>query len=242
MRVDGRQPDQVRALNIRPDFMSSAEGSALIETGNTKIICTASVEESVPNFLRGSGQGWVTAEYDMLPRSTSTRKPREARLGRPSGRTSEIQRLIGRSLRAAVNMSRLGERTLFIDCDVMQADGGTRTAAITGGWVAMASAMQLLIEERVIRKMPIKNHVAAISVGIINGVPMLDLNYEEDSRADVDMNVVMNSVGDFVEIQASAEEQTFSKSQLNELLQLAQSGIHGLIAAQKNLIDIEFYA
>ncbi len=242
MRVDGRQPDQARALNIRPDFMSSAEGSALIETGNTKIICTASVEESVPNFLRGSGRGWVTAEYDMLPRSTSTRKPREARLGRPSGRTSEIQRLIGRSLRAAVNMGRLGERTLFIDCDVMQADGGTRTAAITGGWVAMASAMQLLIEERVIRKMPIKNHVAAISVGIINGVPMLDLNYEEDSRADVDMNVVMNSVGDFVEIQASAEEQTFSKSQLNELLQLAQSGIHGLIAAQKNLIDIEFDA
>ncbi len=242
MRIDGRRPDQARQTRIQPGILATAEGSALIEAGHTKIICTASVEDGVPTFLRGSRRGWVTAEYGMLPRSTTTRKAREGLKGRPSGRTSEIQRLIGRSLRTAVDMERLGERTIIVDCDVIQADGGTRTASITGGWVAMASAIQQLVEYETIPKMPIRHYVAAISVGLVDGVPMVDLCYEEDSRAQVDMNVVMTSEGEYVEVQASAEGATYSKEQLDEQLHLAEEGITSLIAAQRNLIQIARHA
>ena len=237
-RIDGRRLDQGRQTRIQPGILASAEGSALIETGHTKVICAATVEDTVPRFLRGTGRGWVTAEYAMLPRSTSTRTPREVERGRPSGRTSEIQRLIGRSLRASVDMDRLGERTVIVDCDVMQADGGTRTAAITGGWVAMAIAIKYLFEYEAIPEMPLRHYVAATSVGIVDGSAMLDLCYEEDSRAEVDMNVVMTSAGDFIEVQASAEGQTYSKEQLNALLALAESGIAPLISAQRRLVTI----
>ena len=216
----------------------SAEGSALIEVGHTKVLCAATVENTVPRFLRNSGRGWVTAEYSMLPRATSTRMQREVERGRPSGRTAEIQRLIGRSLRAVVDMKALGERTIIVDCDVLQADGGTRTAAITGGWVAMAIAAKGLVDYDTIPETPIQSHVAAISVGVVDSSPMLDLCYAEDSRAEVDMNVVMNSAGEFVEVQASAEGRTFSKSQLDAQLALAESGINALIAAQRRLVSI----
>lgn len=216
----------------------SAEGSALIEVGHTKVLCAATVENTVPRFLRNSGRGWVTAEYAMLPRATSTRMQREVERGRPSGRTAEIQRLIGRSLRAVVDMKALGERTIIVDCDVLQADGGTRTAAITGGWVAMAIAAKGLVEYDTVPTNPVRNHLAAISVGIVDNSPMLDLCYAEDSRAEVDMNVVMNSAGEFVEVQASAEGRTFSKSQLDAQLALAESGINALIAAQRQLVSI----
>lgn len=216
----------------------SAEGSALIEVGHTKVLCAATVENTVPRFLRGSDRGWVTAEYSMLPRATSTRMQREVERGRPSGRTAEIQRLIGRSLRAVVDMKALGERTITVDCDVLQADGGTRTAAITGGWVAMAIAAKGLVDYNTIPTTPIRHHLAAISVGIVDGSPMLDLCYAEDSRAEVDMNVVMNSAGEFVEVQASAEGRTFSKPQLDAQLALAESGIHKLIEAQRRLVSI----
>ena len=236
MRIDGRRPDQARQTRIQPGILATAEGSALIEVGNTKVICTATVDDSVPHFLRGSGRGWITAEYAMLPRSTSTRTPREVQRGRPSGRTSEIQRLIGRSLRAAVNLDRLGERTVTVDCDVMQADGGTRTASITGGWVAMAIAIQQLVEYKALNTTPILHYVGATSVGIVNGIPLLDLCYEEDSRAEVDMNVVMTSKGEFVEVQASAEGRTFTSDQLGSQLALAKAGIDSLIAAQRRLV------
>ena len=216
----------------------SAEGSALIEVGHTKVLCAATVENTVPRFLRNSGRGWVTAEYSMLPRATSTRMQREVERGRPSGRTAEIQRLIGRSLRAVVDMKILGERTIIVDCDVLQADGGTRTAAITGGWVAMAIAAKGLVDYDTIPETPIQNHVAAISVGVVDSSPMLDLCYAEDSRAEVDMNVVMNSAGEFVEVQASAEGRTFSKSQLDAQLALAERGIEALIDAQRQLVSI----
>lgn len=216
----------------------SAEGSALIEVGHTKVLCAATVENTVPRFLRGSDRGWVTAEYSMLPRATSTRMQREVERGRPSGRTAEIQRLIGRSLRAVVDMKALGERTITVDCDVLQADGGTRTAAITGGWVAMAIAAKGLVDYDTIPTTPIRHHLAAISVGIVDGSPMLDLCYAEDSRAEVDMNVVMNSAGEFVEVQASAEGRTFSKTQLDAQLALAKSGINALIEAQRRLVSI----
>jgi len=216
----------------------SAEGSALIEVGHTKVLCAATVENTVPRFLRGSDRGWVTAEYSMLPRATSTRMQREVERGRPSGRTAEIQRLIGRSLRAVVDMKALGERTITVDCDVLQADGGTRTAAITGGWVAMAIAAKGLVDYDTIPTTPIRHHLAAISVGIVDGSPMLDLCYAEDSRAEVDMNVVMNSAGEFVEVQASAEGRTFSKTQLDAQLALAESGINALIEAQRRLVSI----
>jgi len=218
--------------------MPTAEGSALIEVGNTKIICTASVDVGVPAFMRGSGRGWVTAEYAMLPRATTTRTQREVSRGRPSGRTSEIQRLIGRSLRAVVDLDKLGERTIYVDCDVIQADGGTRTAAITGGWVAMAAAIKQLYDYKAIKQLPFTQYLSAISVGVVDGVPMLDLCYEEDSRADVDMNVVMTSANEFVEVQASAEGHTFPSKQLTDLLSLAKVGIKQLIEVQKNVIQI----
>ncbi len=236
MRIDGRRRDQARQTRIQPEVLATAEGSALIEVGNTKVLCAATVEESVPTFLRRSGRGWVTAEYGMLPRSTSTRKPREGLRGRPSGRTAEIQRLIGRSLRASVDMKLLGERTVIVDCDVLQADGGTRTASVTGGWVAMATAIQQLVEYETIKKTALRHYVGAISVGIVGDTTLLDLCYEEDSGADVDMNIVMTSDGDFIELQATAEGQTFTKQQLDEMLVLADSGIRSLIATQRKLV------
>lgn len=240
MRIDGRSADQVRPIKITPNFMPAAEGSALIEIGNTKVICTASVEDGVPSFMRGSGRGWVTAEYAMLPRATSTRTQREVKRGRPSGRTSEIQRFIGRSLRAVVDLDKLGERTVYIDCDVIQADGGTRTASITGAWVAMAVAIKQLRDYNAIKQLPFSEYLSAVSVGVVDGRPMLDLCYEEDSRADVDMNVVMTSAKEFVEIQAGAEKRPFSHAQLSELLSLAESGIEQIIKNQMLAVEIEF--
>ena len=210
----------------------------MIEVGHTKVICTASVEEGVPAFLRGSGKGWVTAEYAMLPRATSTRTSREVTRGRVGGRTHEIQRLIGRSLRAVTNLEKLGERTIYVDCDVIQADGGTRTAAITGGWVALALAAKQMTDFGMIRELPLHSHVAATSVGMVDGAAMLDLCYEEDSRAEVDMNVVMTSSDEFVEIQATAEGKVFSSSYLQQLLELAASGIHALVELQKQVVEL----
>ena len=210
----------------------------MIEVGHTKVICTASVEEGVPAFLRGSGKGWVTAEYAMLPRATSTRTSREVTRGRVGGRTHEIQRLIGRSLRAVTNLEKLGERTIYVDCDVIQADGGTRTAAITGGWVALALAAKQMTDFGMIRELPLHSHVAATSVGMVDGAAMLDLCYEEDSRAEVDMNVVMTSSDEFVEIQATAEGKVFNSSYLQQLLELAASGIHALVELQKQVVEL----
>ena len=210
----------------------------MIEVGHTKVICAASVEEGVPAFLRGSGKGWVTAEYAMLPRATSTRTSREVTRGRVGGRTHEIQRLIGRSLRAVTNLEKLGERTIYVDCDVIQADGGTRTAAITGGWAALAMALKQMTDFGMVQELPLLSHVAATSVGMVDGAAMLDLCYEEDSRAEVDMNVVMTSSDEFVEIQATAEGKVFSSSQLQQLLALAASGIHDLIELQKQVVEI----
>ena len=238
MRSDNRQSDEPRPSNIQPGFLPTAEGSALIEVGNTKVVCSASVQQGVPGFLRGSGRGWVTAEYAMLPRATSTRTQREVSRGRVGGRTHEIQRLIGRSLRAVTDLEKLGERTIFIDCDVLVADGGTRTAAITGGWVALALATRQMVEFSMITAMPVTDHVAATSVGIIDDTPLLDLCYEEDSRAGVDMNVVMNSVGEYVEVQATAEGQLFSGEQLQDLLALAGKGVRRLMDLQKEIITL----
>jgi ribonuclease PH len=237
MRIDKRQLDELRAVKITPGFMPTAEGSALVETGNTKVICSASVEDGVPGFKRGSGTGWVTAEYAMLPRATNTRNQREVNRGRPSGRTSEIQRLIGRSLRAAIDMKKLGERSILIDCDVLQADGGTRTAAITGAWVALALAVQTMQKYDMIKESPITHQIAAISVGVVGGEAMLDLCYEEDSRADTDMNVVMNAAGEYIEVQATAEASPFSDSNLVRLLELAQIGRVVLVEAQNAAIS-----
>lgn len=238
MRTDGRQANESRPASITPKFLPTAEGSALIEVGHTKVICAASVEEGVPAFLRGSGKGWVTAEYAMLPRATSTRTSREVTRGHVGGRTHEIQRLIGRSLRAVTNLEKLGERTIYVDCDVIQADGGTRTAAITGGWAALAMALKQMTDFGMVRELPLLSHVAATSVGMVDGAAMLDLCYEEDSRAEVDMNVVMTSSDEFVEIQATAEGKVFSSSQLQQLLALAASGIHDLIELQKQVVEI----
>lgn len=238
MRIDHRQPDESRFTSIQPNFLPTAEGSALIEVGNTKIICSASVEQGVPAFLRGSGQGWVTAEYGMLPRATSTRTPREVSRGRVGGRTHEIQRLIGRSLRAVTNLKKLGERTIHIDCDVIVADGGTRTAAITGGWVALALAAKQMLDFSMVSSMPVRDHVAATSVGIVEDTLLLDLCYEEDSRAGTDMNVVMNSVNEYIEVQATAEKQLFSGTQLQDLLSLANKGIRHLMELQKEIITL----
>jgi ribonuclease PH len=226
----------MRPVRIEPGFLVTAEGSALIEVGNTRVLCTASIEDSVPQFLRGSGKGWVTAEYGMLPRSTLTRTAREVTRGRPTGRTHEIQRLIGRSLRAACDLAALGERTVIVDCDVLQADGGTRTAAITGGYVALAIAVRQLVQYRALKISPLRDAVAAISVGINDGQALLDLCYEEDSGAEVDMNVVMTGSGRFVEVQATAEQTPFEDAALSSMLALARTGIKELIQAQKRAI------
>jgi ribonuclease PH len=235
-RQDGRAPDAVRPTTITPDFTIHAEGAVLIEVGRTKVICTASVEERVPPFLRGSGKGWVTAEYGMLPRATTTRTQREATAGKVGGRTQEIQRLIGRSLRAVTAMTELGERTIWIDCDVIQADGGTRTAAITGGFVALVLALERVREKGLLPRVPVTDYVAATSVGVIGGTPMLDLAYEEDSRADVDMNIVKTSDGRFIEVQGTAEAQPFNRAELDALLALADTGIATLIARQREVV------
>lgn len=235
-RSDNRAPDQMRPVNLIADFISTAEGSVLIEVGNTRVICTASVEESVPVFLRNSGKGWVTAEYGMLPRSTLTRTPREAARGRVGGRTHEIQRLIGRSLRAVTDLQKLGERSILLDCDVIQADGGTRTASITGAFVALGLALEKLVEAGTLTSVPLKDFVAAISVGIVEGEPLLDLCYEEDSRADVDMNIVMTAGRKFVEIQSTAEHQAFDELQLERMMDLGRKGIQNLLAKQQSLL------
>ena len=237
MRIDGRQHDHMRPVRITTNYLVTPEGSALIEVGNTRVLCTASIEESVPPFLRGKGKGWVTAEYAMLPRATSTRTPREVTKGRPSGRTHEIQRLIGRSLRSVIDLAALGERSVVLDCDVLQADGGTRTAAITGAFVALSLALQQLVKYKALKSMPIREHIAATSVGLVDSTPMLDLCYEEDSRADVDMNVVMTGSGRFVELQATAEKTPFDDAQLASLIVLGRQGVLDLIAIQKQVLD-----
>ncbi|MGZ8256862.1 MAG: ribonuclease PH [Gallionella sp.] len=232
MRSSSRQPNQLRSTNIVRHYTKHAEGSVLIECGDTKVICTASVEERVPAHKKGSGEGWVTAEYGMLPRSTGSRMNREAAKGKQSGRTQEIQRLIGRSLRAVVDLKKLGERTIQLDCDVIQADGGTRTASITGSYVALHDAVSGLLAKGLLTESPLNDFVAAISVGMVKGVPMLDLDYVEDSACDTDMNVVMLGSGHFVEVQGTAEGQAFSRDEMNALLDLAQGGIADLIAMQ----------
>ncbi len=232
-RPDGRQPDQMRQLRITPSYLAHAEGSALIELGQTIVLCAVSVESRLPPFLRGSGSGWVTAEYGMLPRSTSTRSPREAALGRVGARTHEIQRLIGRSLRAVCKLDLLGERTLTVDCDVIQADGGTRTAAITGAYVALRQACARLVQQGDIASTPLRCPVAATSAGVVDGVPVLDLCYDEDARAEVDFNVVMTADGELVEVQGTGESHPFSRQAMNELLDLADTGIRRLFEAQR---------
>jgi ribonuclease PH len=233
MRIDQREPGQMRPVKITTDYLLTAEGSVLIEVGNTRVLCAATVEETVPSFLRGSGKGWVTAEYSMLPRATITRTPREVSKGRASGRTMEIQRLIGRSLRSVTDLGKLGERSVILDCDVLQADGGTRTAAITGSYIAMACALRQLVKFGTLKGMPVRDCVAATSVGVVGGTPMLDLCYEEDSQAEVDMNVVMTGSGRFVELQATAEKTAFDDAQLDGLIALARRGIEELVALQK---------
>jgi len=237
MRIDQRNSDRLRPVKITTGWLATAEGSALIELGNTRVLCAASVEGTVPSFLRGAGRGWVTAEYAMLPRATSTRTPREVTRGRQSGRTLEIQRLIGRSLRAVVNMRALGERSILIDCDVLQADGGTRTAAVTGAWVALAIAVRQLLEYKVISENPLLDSVAATSVGLVGGEPLLDLCYEEDSAAEVDMNVVMTGNGRYVEIQSTAEKTPFDDGQLQRLLELARAGAEELTGMQRAALE-----
>src|SRR5690349_5912786 len=235
-RTDGRAPDELRPARITPGFLPYAEGSVLIEIGNTRVVCSASLEDRVPPFLRNSGQGWLTAEYAMLPRATQTRTGREIGRGGPSGRTHEIQRLIGRSLRAIADLKVLGERTITIDCDVLQADGGTRTAAITGAYVAFALASKQLLKAGKIQRSLSTDQVAAISVGIVGNTPLLDLKYDEDSRAEVDMNVVCTGDGRFIELQGTAEREPFSRSQMDELVALASRGIETLIGIQKQVI------
>ena len=235
-RPSKRAPDQLRPVTITRNYTRHAEGSVLIEFGDTKVICTASVEDKVPGFLKGKGQGWLTAEYGMLPRATHTRGDREAARGKQSGRTQEIQRLIGRSLRAVTDLTLLGERTIQIDCDVIQADGGTRTASITGAWVAVQDAVSGLIARGAISASPLKDHVAAISVGIYQGMPVLDLDYLEDSACDTDMNVVMTGAGGFVEVQGTAEGAAFTRAEMDRLLELAGHGIGQLVALQKQAL------
>ena len=235
-RPDSRTADSLRTIRITPGFVAMAEGSVLIEAGNTRVLCNASIEQGVPAWLRNSGRGWVTAEYGMLPRATLTRTPREAERGKIGGRTHEIQRLIGRSLRSVVDMKALGERTVILDCDVLQADGGTRTAAITGASVALAIALQKLVAAGTLKTSPLRQMVAATSVGIVDGNTLLDLCYEEDSRATVDMNVVMLADGGLVETQATAEKDSYSRAQLNEMLDYAEKGIRELLAAQQTAI------
>lgn len=242
MRKDGRKNDEMRPVRITCNYLKTAEGSVLIEVGDTRVICTASIEERVPPFLKDTGRGWITAEYGMLPRSTSTRSMREAATGRIGGRTQEIQRLIGRSLRSIVDLDLIGERTIYIDCDVIQADGGTRTASITGGFVALYDAMRFAVQNGIIERNPIKNMVSAISVGIVDGEPMLDLCYEEDYKAEVDMNVVMTADGRFIEIQGTAEGEPFAREILYNLLSLAEKGIKELFKIQKEVIGEDTFS
>ncbi len=237
MRSDKRQPDELRPVRITPDYLMTAEGSVLIEVGNTRVLCTATIEDSVPAFLRSTGKGWITAEYAMLPRATATRTAREVTKGKPSGRTHEIQRLIGRSLRSVVDMSVLGERSILVDCDVLQADGGTRTAAITGAYVALAIALNTLVVYKVVHKSPLLDSVAATSVGFVADQALLDLNYEEDSRAEVDMNVVMTGSGKFVELQATAERTPFNDAGIASLVALARKGIAELQTLQQQVLS-----
>jgi len=237
MRVDQRDVDQLRKMTITTDFIKHPEGSVLIEVGDTKVICNASVEEKVPPFLRNQGKGWITAEYSMLPRATDQRNIRESSRGKVSGRTMEIQRLIGRALRSVVDLNAIGERTLWIDCDVIQADGGTRTASITGAFIAVVLAFGKLLDKKTIKKMPVTEFLAATSVGVLpGGTAVLDLNYDEDSKAQVDMNVVMTGAGEYVELQGTGEEATFSKGQLADLLELADKGLTDIFEKQKEII------
>ena len=231
-RPEGRAPNELRPVTIEPGFVKTATGSALISCGGTRVICTASVQESVPKWMQGRGRGWMTAEYGMLPASTGDRKQRDVTKGRPDGRTVEIQRLIGRSLRGIADLDALGERTIYVDCDVLEADGGTRCASITGGYVALALAVQRLLDQGLLAKSPLTGTIAAVSCGVVDGVPLLDLDYPEDSTAEVDANVVMTGDGGLVEVQATAERTPLSRAHLDELLALAQTGIEGLRAAQ----------
>lgn len=237
MRPSGRSADQMRTIRLTPEFTQHAEGSVLVEFGATRVLATASVESRVPHFLKGKSEGWVTAEYGMLPRATHTRNPREAARGRQSGRTMEIQRLIGRSLRAVVDRSALGERTITVDCDVLQADGGTRTAAITGGYVALALATQRLVKQGDLAQSPIHGQVAAVSVGLCDGTAVLDLDYAEDAEAETDMNIVMNEAGGLIEIQGTAEGHAFLRAELDQLLDLAGRGIEELLQAQRAVLE-----
>jgi ribonuclease PH len=236
LRRDGRAPGQIRPVRLTRGWAKHAEGSCLTEFGDTKVICTATVETNVPPWMRNTGSGWVTAEYGMLPRSTNTRHQRDGGRGKPDGRTVEIQRLIGRSLRSVIDMRLLGERTIMVDCDVLQADGGTRTASITGAWVALCEALGKLRDDGTFRRLPLKQHVTAISVGLVGKQELLDLTYEEDSRADVDMNVVMTETGRLIEVQAGGEGATFSREELDRLLALAQAGIDQLVPAQREAV------
>jgi ribonuclease PH len=238
MRPSGRTPDQLREIKFTCGYTKHAEGSVLVEFGDTRVLCTASIEIGVPRFLKGKGEGWVTAEYGMLPRSTHERMAREASRGKQGGRTLEIQRLIGRSLRAAVNLSALGENTITIDCDVIQADGGTRTASITGGFVALSLGVKHMLETKQIKKNPLHGQVASVSVGIFDGVPVLDLDYAEDSNAETDMNVVMNDMEAFIEIQGTAEGHAFRKDELNAMLDLASHGIKQLLEKQRMALEV----
>jgi len=237
MRPSGRNPDQLREIKFTCGFTKHAEGSVLVEFGDTRVLCTASVDNFVPRFLKGKGEGWITAEYGMLPRSTHDRMGREASRGKQGGRTMEIQRLIGRSLRAAVDLGALGENQITIDCDVLQADGGTRTASITGGFVALSLAIQKMLERKQIKKNPIHGQVASVSVGIYNGVPVLDLDYAEDSNAETDMNVVMNDASAFIEVQGTAEGHAFRKEELDAMLELATRGIKQLLDKQREALE-----
>lgn len=238
MRPSGRQANELREITITRNYTKHAEGSVLVEFGDTKVLCTASVEERIPHFLRGKGEGWVTAEYGMLPRSTGSRMQREAARGQQGGRTMEIQRLIGRSLRAAIDLKGLGERSITIDCDVIQADGGTRTASITGAFVALHDAMTYLLNKKKIKKNPLHGQVASVSVGIYNGIPVLDLDYAEDSNAETDMNVVMNEAGAYIEVQGTAEGHAFRPEELTAMLALAGEGIENLMQHQRDALAL----
>ncbi len=238
MRPSGRTPDQLRDVKFTCNYTKHAEGSVLIEFGDTRVLCTASVERRVPRFLKGKGEGWVTAEYGMLPRSTNDRMGREAARGKQGGRTLEIQRLIGRSLRAGIDLKALGEHTITIDCDVLQADGGTRTASITGGWVALSLAIEHMLKNKMIKKNPLHGQIASVSVGIFNGTPVLDLDYKEDSKAETDMNVVMNDAAAFIEVQGTAEGHAFRKDELSSMLELAEKGINELLEKQLETLKL----
>jgi len=238
MRPSGRAPDELRDITITRNYTKHAEGSVLVEFGDTKVLCTASIENRVPGFLRGKGQGWVTAEYGMLPRSTGSRMGREAARGKQGGRTMEIQRLIGRSLRAVIDLDALGENSITIDCDVIQADGGTRTASITGGYVALVDAIDHMLKKKIIKKNPLHGFLASVSVGIYEGTPVLDLDYPEDSNAETDMNVVMNEAGAFIELQGTAEGHAFHQDELNAMLALAKKGIAELISKQQEALGV----